>query len=68
MIEVKDHRYLLKDSLIGNYEMDLTYVYFQPKHAIIHKWIVLANSEAEEFQAVRGYLKFGISVIAEGDE
>jgi hypothetical protein len=28
LIEVKDHRYLLKDSLIGNYEMDLTYVYF----------------------------------------
>ena len=27
-IDVKDHRYLLSDNLIGNYEMDLTYVYF----------------------------------------
>ena len=28
LIEVKDHRFMLKDSLIGSYEMDLTYVYF----------------------------------------
>jgi hypothetical protein len=49
LIEVRDHRFLLKDSLIGNYEMDLTYVYYQPGHALVHKWIALSNSESEEF-------------------
>lgn len=68
LIEVKDHRYIISDSLIGTYEMDLTYVYFQEKHALIHKWICLANSESKQFQSVRGYLKFGVSVIAVGDE
>ena len=67
-IEVKDHRFLIKDAMIGNYEMDLSYVYFQPGHSIVHNWIVLANSEEEDFQSVRGYLKFGCSVLAEGDE
>jgi hypothetical protein len=28
LIEVKDHRFMISDSLIGNYEMDLTYVYY----------------------------------------
>jgi len=28
LIEVKDHNMLVKDSLIGSYEMDLAYVYF----------------------------------------
>ena len=48
--------------------MDLTYVYFQKKHALVHNWICLANSEKKDFQAVRGYLKFGVSVLAVGDE
>lgn len=68
LIEVKDHRYVISDSLIGSYEMDLTYVYFQKQHALIHKWIVLANSRSKEFQSVRGYLKFGVSVLSVGDE
>jgi hypothetical protein len=28
LIEVKDHRFMLSDSLIGNYEMDLSYIYY----------------------------------------
>ena len=28
VIEIKDHRFMLSDSLIGNYEMDMSYVYF----------------------------------------
>ena len=49
LIEVRDHRFLLSDSLIGNYEMDLTYVYYQENHALVHKWICLSNSESDEF-------------------
>ena len=68
LIEVRDHRFLLSNSLVGSYEMDLTYVYYQDKHALIHKWIALSNAESEEFQEIRGYLKFGVSVLGEGDE
>jgi hypothetical protein len=67
-IELKNHNMLLSNNLVGGYEMDLTYVYSQPNHALIHKWIAVSNSEAKDFQACRGYLKFGVSVLAEGDK
>lgn len=66
-IELRDHRMLLSDSLIGSYIMDLTYVYFQPKHALVHKWIALANPESQDYSSIKGYLKLGIAVLAEED-
>jgi hypothetical protein len=66
-IELRDHRMLLADSLIGSYLMDMTYVYFQDKHALVHKWIALANPDSSDYSAVQGYLKLGISVLGEGD-
>lgn len=68
LIELRDKRFLVADSLIGSYAMDLTYVYFQPGHAIIHKWIALANAESADYSAIKGYLKLGIAVLGEGDE
>jgi hypothetical protein len=68
LIELRDKRFLVSDSLIGSYAMDLTYVYFQPNHSIIHKWIALANAESADYSAIKGYLKLGIAVLGEGDE
>ena len=68
LIELRDKRFLMSDSLIGSYAMDLTYVYFQPNHAIVHKWLALANADSADYSAVKGYLKVGISVLGEGDE
>ncbi|CAG9332379.1 unnamed protein product [Blepharisma stoltei] len=68
LIEVRDHRFMLKDSLIGLYELDLMYVYYQEKHAVVHQWIALCNAESKDFQTVRGHIKVGICVQSEGDE
>ena len=50
------------------YEMDLAYVYQQPKHALVHTWVALSNAQSLDYQACRGYLKFGCCAISEGDE
>ena len=67
VIELRDHRMLMADSLIGSYVMDMTYVYFQPKHALVHKWIALANPESQDYSSIKGYLKLGIAVLGEED-
>jgi hypothetical protein len=57
-----------KDALIGYYEFDLTYLYQQKNHAMLHKWVILTNPESETFGEVTGQLKLSITVIGEGDE
>lgn len=67
LIEVKDSR-TLKDSLIGSYELDFTYVYFQPKHAILHQWIILSNPYSEDITIQRGLIKIGVNILHENDK
>ena len=66
-IEVRNHKFIQKDSLIGVFEVDLTYLYYQTDHAIVHKWIALSNPESPDFQKIRGHIKLGISVQSEND-
>jgi hypothetical protein len=67
-IEVRNHKFIQKDSLIGLFEFDLTYLYYQPNHAIVHRWIALSNPDSPDFQKIRGHIKLGISVQNEGDD
>jgi hypothetical protein len=57
-----------KEAMIGCYEFDVAYVYFQQKHALLHKWIALSNPESANFNEVAAYLKLSISVSTVGDE
>jgi hypothetical protein len=57
-----------KNAVIGSYEMDLSYVYFQEKHAIFNQWIGMSNPTAKNFNDICGYLKISASVIGQGDE
>lgn len=57
-----------KQAVIGLYEFDVTWVYFHPKRAILHKWVAMSNPESENFNEIAGYLKLSISVAAIGDE
>ncbi len=57
-----------KDALIGYYEFDLSYLYQQPDHALLHKWIILSNPESENFGEVTAQLKISITICGEGDE
>ena len=67
-IEVRDQRFLLRDSLVGVYEMDLVFIYYQENHCVMNKWIVLSNPQSEDFSTVRGYLKISASVLHELDK
>lgn len=67
LIEVLDSR-TLKNSLIGLYELDFTYVYFKPKHSIIHQWIILSNPYTEDMSVQRGLVKIGVNIIHENDK
>ena len=67
-IAARDHTKLFRDGLIGLYEIDMIYVYSQPNHAIVHRWVVLSNPEDENFELMRGYLKIGVSVLHEEDK
>ena len=58
----------LKDELIGTYDFDLSYIYFQPKHVILHQWIAFSNPESKDFNEITCYLKLSISVAGPGDE
>ncbi len=59
---------MFKDTVVGVYEVDITHVYFSPKHAIFHQWIALSNPESEDFNEISCYLKLSIAVACQGDE
>lgn len=67
LIEVLDSR-TIKNSLIGSYELDFTYVYFKPKHSIIHQWIILSNPFTEDMSIQRGLVKIGVNILHETDK
>ena len=60
-IKVKN-KGLFKSELIGNYDFDLTKIYFEDSHAIQHQWIAMCNPESSDFGEVSGYLKVSIAV------
>jgi len=62
------HKGFIKDTLIGYYEFDLTYIYQQDNHALMHKWLILSNPEGVDFGEVTGYLKISMTVSGAGDE
>lgn len=68
VIEVRDEKLFLRDSLIGVYELDLTFIYYQQNHCILNKWVVLSNPESDDYSTVRGYLRISASVLHESDK
>ena len=58
---------IFKDEIIGYYEFDLNYIYLQPNHALLHKWVFMSNPESENFSEVTAYFKMSISVSGVGD-
>lgn len=67
LIKVMD-KGLFKDVLIGEFEFDLSFIYFMKDHTMFHKWLALSNPHGENFADIACYLKVSISVSCEGDE
>ncbi|TKS85668.1 Dysferlin Dystrophy-associated fer-1-like protein [Collichthys lucidus] len=58
---------LRSDSLMGEFKLDVGYIYDEPGHAIIRKWLLLSDPD-DSSSGARGYLKVSIIVVGTGDE
>ncbi|XP_050970047.1 dysferlin isoform X11 [Labeo rohita] len=66
-ITVFDSKSLRKDSVIGEFKLDVGMVYNEHRHAILRKWLLLADPD-DLSSGARGYLKVSMCVLAAGDE
>lgn len=64
---VYNSRKLRSDAFIGSFELNLAAVYESPKHAIMHKWLLLGEPEDPQAGS-KGYLKMAIVILGPGDE
>eukprot|EP00079_Xenopus_tropicalis_P023312 XP_012815625.1 PREDICTED: LOW QUALITY PROTEIN: myoferlin-like [Xenopus tropicalis] len=54
------------DCLIGEFKLDAGFIYDEPGHAVLRKWIVL-NNPKDEVLSPRGYLKVSLFILGRGD-
>lgn len=66
MIKLMDKGFL-KDKLIGQFELDMSYVYLKPGHVVQHKWFAFSNPNGEDYAKIQCYAKLSIAVTREGD-
>ncbi|KAG8135431.1 hypothetical protein E2320_008454 [Naja naja] len=66
-IRVYDSYSLRPDSLMGEFKIDLGYVYDEPGHAVMRKWLLL-NDPEDTNSSPKGYLKVSMFVLGTGDE
>ncbi|XP_051503504.1 myoferlin isoform X2 [Myxocyprinus asiaticus] len=67
MIRVYNAYSLRADSLIGEFKLDVGYVYDEPGHAIMRKWLLLSDTD-DSNSGARGYLKVSMFIVGTGDE
>ncbi|XP_047480550.1 myoferlin-like [Penaeus chinensis] len=53
-------------TIIGAFKCEVGMVYDQPEHAVVNRWLVLANPD-EPTPTVQGYLKVSVAVLGPGD-
>lgn len=58
---------LRADSLMGEFKLDVGYVYDEPAHCVMRKWLLL-NDPEESSSGAKGYLKVTLFVVGVGDE
>ena len=58
----------LKNALIGQFDFDLSFIYFMKDHLLLHQWLALSNPNSENYSEITGYIKVSISVVCTGDE
>ena len=58
----------LKNSLIGMFDFDLSFIYNMKDHLMLHQWLALSNPNSENYSEITGYIKVSISIACTGDE
>lgn len=59
--------FLLRDALIGHFELDWTNVYFKRNHEIYRAWLTLSDPN-DLFEGPVGYLLVNIAVLGPEDK
>eukprot|EP00762_Andalucia_godoyi_P001218 ANDGO_04901.mRNA.1 Synaptotagmin-4 len=65
-IKVYDANTVFRNELIGNYDIDLSYVHSQKNHELYRRWVVLLDT-IRHGSDIQGYLKVSAVVLAPGD-
>ncbi|XP_037611175.1 myoferlin-like isoform X7 [Sebastes umbrosus] len=58
---------LRADSMMGQFKLDVGYVYDEPAHCVMRKWLLL-NDPDDSSSGAKGYLKVSLFVVGAGDE
>ncbi|CAL8381790.1 unnamed protein product [Gadus morhua 'NCC'] len=66
-IRVYDSYSLRADALMGEFMVDVGYVYDEPAHCVIRKWLLLSDPE-DHSSGAKGYLKVSVFIVGAGDE
>uniref|UniRef100_A0A673CJ86 Myoferlin-like n=1 Tax=Sphaeramia orbicularis TaxID=375764 RepID=A0A673CJ86_9TELE len=66
-LRVYDSYSLRSDSLMGEFKLDVGYIYDEPGHALMRKWLLLSDPD-DSNSGSRGYLKVTLMVMTTGDE
>ncbi|XP_053477295.1 myoferlin isoform X1 [Ictalurus furcatus] len=66
-IRVYNSSSLRSDSLLGEFKLDVGFVYDEPAHAIMKKWLLLSDPD-DSSAGARGYLKVNMIIVGTGDE
>ncbi|XP_015201883.2 myoferlin isoform X1 [Lepisosteus oculatus] len=66
-IRVYNSYSLRADSLMGEFKLDVGYIYDEPAHAVMRKWLLL-NDPDDSTSAAKGYLKVSMFIVGTGDE
>ncbi|XP_031416619.1 myoferlin isoform X1 [Clupea harengus] len=66
-IRVYDSSSLRADSLMGEFKIDVGFVYDEPAHCVMRKWLLL-NDPDDSNSGAKGYLKVSIFIVGTGDE
>ncbi|XP_074151990.1 myoferlin isoform X1 [Sminthopsis crassicaudata] len=66
-IRVYDSHSLRADCLMGEFKIDVGYIYDEPGHAVMRKWLLL-NDPEDTSSGAKGYMKVSMFVLGTGDE
>ncbi|TMW65611.1 hypothetical protein Poli38472_008253 [Pythium oligandrum] len=66
-LSVYDREKLLRDNLIGSYQLDVLSVYFRPHHELYRQWIAVHDHLNEKDRGIQGFVLVSINVIGPGN-
>ncbi|XP_072523835.1 myoferlin [Salminus brasiliensis] len=66
-IRVYNSSSLRADSLMGEFKIDIGYIYDEPAHCIMRKWLLL-NDPDDSSSGAKGYLKVSMFIVGTGDD